>query len=124
MKMNQFQDMEETSKMALQTFLCSANAAKIPLVFEGEDTLFCSKLFQENMTISYEELSEIDDSVTIIARVTSQFVSSTKPYYDPLKDFMSLNRMMRKSLGDRGKEFCPIYVDDQYRMVEVLAIYR
>ena len=31
--------------MALQTFLGSANAAKIPLVFEGEDTLFCSKIF-------------------------------------------------------------------------------
>lgn len=124
LNMNQFQDMEEASRMALQTFLGSANAAKIPLVFEGEDTLFCSKIFQENMTISYEELSEIDENITILARVTSQFVSSTKPYYDPLKDFMALNRMMRKSMGDRGKEFSPIYVDDQYRMVEVLAIYR
>ena len=42
--MNQFQDMEEASRMALQTFFGSANAAKIPLVFEGEDTLFCSKI--------------------------------------------------------------------------------
>lgn len=70
LNMNQFQDMEEASRMALQTFLGSANAAKIPLVFEGEDTLFCSKIFQENMTISYEELSEIDENITILARVT------------------------------------------------------
>lgn len=44
LNMNQFQDMEEASRMALQTFFGSANAAKIPLVFEGEDTLFCSKI--------------------------------------------------------------------------------
>lgn len=124
MNMDQFKEMEETSKMALQTFLGSANATKIPLVFEGENALFCTKLFQDNMIIPYEELSEIDENVTILARVTSQFVSNTKPYYDPLKDFMSLNRMMRKSMGDRGKEFSPIYVDAPYRILEVLAIYR
>ena len=124
MKMGELQNMEETSKMALQTFLGSANAAKIPLVFEGENTLFCSKIFQENMTISYEELAEIDDSVTILARVISLFVNSSKPYYDPLKDFISLNRMMRKAMGNRNEEFKPIYADDQYRMLEILAIYR
>ena len=124
MQMGELQNMEETSKMALQTFLGSANAAKIPLVFEGENTLFCSKIFQENMTISYEELAEIDDSVTILARVISLFVNSSKPYYDPLKDFISLNRMMRKAMGNRNEEFKPIYADDQYRMLEILAIYR
>ena len=124
MGMDQLQDMEETSKLALQTFLGSANAAKIPLVFEGEGGLLCSKVFQENLTISYEDLSEVEDTVTVLARVTSSFVNSSKPYYDPLKDFMSLNRMMRKSIGERGKEFSPIYADEQYRMIEVLAIYR
>ena len=82
------------------------------------------KYWVKGEAFNYEELSEIDENITILARVTSQFVSSTKPYYDPLKEFMALNRMMRKSMGDRGKEFSPIYVDDQYRMVEVLAIYR
>lgn len=120
----QFQELEETSKMALQTFLGSAKATKIPLVFEAENALLCSKVLQDNMNISYEELSEIDDSVTILARVTSPFVSSSKPYYDPLKDFISLNRMMRKSLGNRGKEFSPIFVNEQYRTIEILAIYR
>ncbi len=123
-EMNQHKEMEETSKMALQTFLGSANATKIPLVFEGEGILLCSKVLQESLIISYEELSEIDDTVTVLARVTSSFISCSKPYYDPLKDFMSLNRMMRKSIGERGKEFSPIYVDEQYRMIEVLAIYR
>lgn len=124
MQMEQFEDMEDASKMALQTFLSSASATKIPLVFEGENTLFCSKVNQDNMIISYEDLSEIDDTVTILARVTSAFVSYSKPYYDPLKDFLALNRMMRKSMGDIGKEFGPIYADDQYRMLEILAVYR
>ena len=93
MGMDQLQDMEETSKLALQTFLGSANAAKIPLVFEGEGVLLCSKVLQENLTISYEDLSEVEDTVTVLARVTSSFVNSSKPYYDPLKDFMSLNRI-------------------------------
>lgn len=124
MNLDQFQDMEETSKLALQTFLGAANATKIPLVFEGEDTLFCSKVIQDNMLISYEELSEMDENVTVLARVTSSFISSTKPYYDPLKDFIKLNRMMRKSMGDKGKEFSPIYIDSEYRTLEILAIYQ
>lgn len=124
MEMDQLQDMKKTSKMALQTFLETANAAKIPLVFEGEGVLLCSKVLQDNLIISYEDLSEVDDDVTILARVTSSFVDSSKPYYDPLKDFMSLNRMMRKSIGNRGKEFSQIYADEQYRMIDVLAIYK
>lgn len=124
MQSDQIQWMEEKSKMALQTFLGSASATKIPLVFEGEDTLFCSKILQDNVVVSYEELSEIEEDVNILARVTSSFISNKKAYYDPLKDFMMLNRMMRKSMGDRGKEFSPIFADDDYRMIEMLAIYR
>ena len=124
MRMEQFREMEETSRIAVQTVLSAANATKVPLVFESEDTLFCSKIFQDNMLISYEELSEIEDSVTILARITSSFVDSSKPYYDPLKDFLTLNRMMRKSMGTISKEFGPIYVDDQYRMIEILAVYK
>ena len=120
---NKFQKMEETNKMALTTILDSANATKIPLVFEGENTLFCSRILQDNMMISYEDISEIDNSVTVLGRITSSFVDKSKPYYDPLKDFLFLNRRMRKSIGNRGQEFNPIYVDEQYRMIEVLAIY-
>lgn len=124
MGMEQFKDMEESSKIAMQTFLGSADDKKIPVIFEGEEILLCSKIFQENIHIPYEEFVETEDSVTILARMTSSLVDSSKPYYDPLKDFMSLNRKMRKSMTDRGKEFSPFYVDEKYRTIEILAIYR
>ena len=46
-----------------------------------------------------KNLSEIDENITILARVTSQFVSSTNLIMILLR-FMALNRMMRKSMGD------------------------
>lgn len=121
---NEFQNMEESSRVALQVFLKNAHATKIPLMFKHEDTLFCSKILQDNLQIEYEELSELDGAVTILARIMTSFIKDNKPYYDPLKDFLLLNRMMRKSMGDRVAEFKPIYANTKYRLMEILAIYR
>ncbi len=124
MNSDEMLDMEETSRMAIQTFLGSAQATKIPLIFECEGSLLCTKLLQNNLLIDYEELTELEDDVTILARITSNVVAKNKAFYDPLKDFIKLNRMMRKSLGERDEGLKPILVDSEYRVIEILAMYR
>lgn len=124
MNSDEMLDMEETSRMAIQTFLGSAQATKIPLIFECEGGLLCTKLLQNNLLIDYEELTELEDDVTILARITSNIVDKNKAFYDPLKDFIKLNRMMRKSLGQRDEGLQPIIVDSAYRVIEILAMYR
>lgn len=70
-----------------------------------------------------EEYEELE--VTIIARITSSgMVKSQKAFYDPLKDFMTLNRVMRRSIEGRTDGLNEIYADKDYRTIEVLAIYQ
>lgn len=124
MKSDSLHNVDEMGRTALCSILNDAHASKIPLVFECEGELFCSKIQQKHLLIDYEELSEIDTEVTILARIISSCVNKSKPYYDPLKDFISLNRMMRKAIGERQKEMSPMYVDTNYRNIEILAIYK
>lgn len=66
-----------------------------------------------------------DLEVTIIARATSNnLIDMEKPFYDPLKDFMKLNRTLRRTMGKRTESLVEIYADQNYIMVEVLAIYQ
>lgn len=116
--------MEETGKDVINTFLESAKATRIPIVGDVDDYLLCSKMFQENLISEYEEFEEVDEKVTLLARVSSGVVNCSKPFYDPLKDFMALNRMMRRSMKDRGKELATITVEKDYKNIDILAIYR
>ena len=41
-----------------------------------------------------------------------------------IKDFMTMNRMLRRSMKDRGEELTALTVDRDYRQIDILAIYR
>lgn len=123
MDANQYEDLEDNGRAALETFVGNAQATKIPIVFELDGQILCGKLFQQNLLIDYEELSEIDE-VTVLARVVTSLVDKSKPYYDPLKDFMKMNRMMRRSIDNKDNTFKSINADSDYRTIEILAIYQ
>lgn len=116
--------MEQTGRDALKVFLGSAKATRIPIIGDVDDYLLCAKMHQENLVSDYEEFEEMDEQVTVLARVSSGVVNCNKPFYDPLKDFMTMNRMMRRSTKDRGKELTALTVDKDYRQIDILAIYR
>ena len=97
----------------------TATASRLERLSLNEQ-LMCSKLISNNMLVKYEELE-----VTIIARIISSgMVKSQKAFYDPLKDFMTLNRIMRRSIEGRTDGLNEIYADKDYRTIEVLAIYQ
>ena len=115
----------ETEKKLFQTFF-ESNDTKIPVIIELGDYKACSKLNSSNMLIEYEELEEFEElETTIIARTLSaDLVSKTKPFYDPLKDFVKLNRSLRRSVGERTDGLYEIYTDVDYKAIEILAIYQ
>lgn len=118
-------DMDATGAEALKAFLGAAKATKIPLVFELDEGLLVAKINQENLTCDFEEIEEFEEQqITVLARISSSIIQPSKAYYDPLKDFMALNRMMRKSIKDRGDALQPLFLDQEYRQLDVLAIYR
>ncbi|NLX75614.1 MAG: hypothetical protein GXZ13_07320 [Synergistaceae bacterium] len=117
--------MDETEKKAFKSFF-EVSDVKIPVLIDIEDSLICSKLVGNNMLVEYEDLDEYEDlEVTIIARVTSNnLIDMKKPFYDPLKDFMKLNRTLRRNMSERAEGLYEIYADQNYKTVEILAIYQ
>ena len=116
---------DETEQKVFKIFFESTDT-KIPIILELEDALMCSKLISSNMLIEYEDLEEFEElEITIVARVTSTpLVGKNKPFYDPLKDFMKLNRSLRRSISERTEGLYEIYADQDYKTIEVIAIYQ
>lgn len=116
---------DSNERAALETVFSEAKATKIPVeVDSADDILLCTKLPKDNLLIDIQEFVDTDEEVTILARVSSNKKRVDKPFYDPLKDFLSLNRTTRKSMESRDKSLEPIKVDEDYRMIDILAIYR
>ena len=119
------EEIDKDDKEVVQNILENAKTSKIPLVMDNDEYVFSSKINKENLISEIMDLEEFEDEeVTILARLASGVISENKPYYDPLKDYISLNRAMRKNIGDLGDEFKPFKLDRKYRKIDVLAIYR
>ncbi|MDF2590149.1 MAG: hypothetical protein K0R00_3115 [Herbinix sp.] len=119
-------DMDSNEKEAFTTFFSTADT-KVPIITELNDILLCGKLETNNMLIKYEQLDEYETlEVTIIARITSSnYILSSKAFYDPLKDFMALNRAIRRGMGeDRADGMKEIFAEENYKTIEIIAIYQ
>ncbi len=120
------EEMDFNEKEAFNAFLSTADT-KVPITSELNDLILCGKLESSNMLIKYEQLDEYETlEVTIIARVTSSnYIPSTKAFYDPLKDFMALNRTLRRSMGEeRVDGMKEIFAEEDYKTIEIIAIYQ
>ena len=110
---------------AMSSVIRNAKATKIPVVFDSnEKILLCTKLNKDLIAIDYEDFVDDDEEAVVLARVSSIVKKAEKPFYDPLKDFMTLNRAMRKKMTSRNEQISAICVDEDYRIIDVLAIYR
>lgn len=117
--------MDKSEQEAMKVFFETSDT-KIPVLIDFDELLMCSKLISNNMLVKYEDMEEYEElEVTIIARITSgNMVNAKKAFYDPLKDFMTLNRAMRRSMDGRADGLNEIYADRDYRVTEILAIYQ
>lgn len=119
-------DMDTDEQEAFKTFFASSQV-KIPLVTELQNYLLCSKIDSQYLGIEYPQLEEYETSeVTILARIISQdIISRNKAVFDPLKDFIVLNRSFRRSMSnERPDGLKELYLDEDYRSIEILAIYQ
>lgn len=119
-------DMDSDEQAAFRVFFESENP-KIPIVSECQDFVLCSKIDSKLLKIDYAQLDEYESlEVTILARIlSSSSVSMQKAIFDPLKDFISLNRAIRRSMSsDRPDGLKELYIDEDYRNIEIIAIYQ
>ena len=104
---------------------------KIPLICEiqndNEYKLGFAKLQPNNLLIEYNEIEDVEDNdVIVLAKIISRRQVSDKEIevYDIYKDFLGLNRAMRKQITKPVDEtFNNISIDENFIGIEVLAIY-
>lgn len=100
---------------------------KIPLVSQLEETVFVSLIESDRLLVKYPELEEYESiEVTILARImASSNINKNKEIFDPLKDFISMNRATRREfVTDRPDGMKIIFCDTDYKKVEIIAIYQ
>ena len=117
-------NMDNDESDAFKTFFETANP-KIPVITECDNTVLTSKIDSKCLLVDYTQLEEYETSeVSILARITSgSIINARKPIYDPLKDFISLNRALRRTLTDnRPDGLKEIFNGEDYKTIEILAI--
>lgn len=119
-------DMSDIEGNIVRTCLESTNM-KIPLLFDIDNTTLVSKICSQNLLVDYNELEEYEEvECTVLARmISSNLINKCKPIYDPLRDFIVLNRQARRGFADnRPSEFKELYCENDYKTIEILAIYQ
>ena len=107
--------------------LIENKSPKIPLMVELDGDLLCSKIEIDNLKIDYVELEDYENiEVTILARmIANNKINKNKAIYDPLKDYITLNRQLRRQFAnERPEELVEIFADDDYYSIEIIAMYQ
>lgn len=119
-------EMPSSEEEAFNSFLGIYNP-RIPLISDLDDITLCSKIEAEFLKVKYHDLEEYESiEVTILARVImDSSTSKEKSIFDPLKDFMSMNREARRRFtSERPEGLREIYCDSNYLKIEIITIYQ
>lgn len=100
--------------------------ADIPIIFDTGEYLISAKLNSKWLMEDYTDLENYQDQeVTLLCKVEGCVHREKVVVYDPIKDFIRLNRAMRQSANLEGKEGLePITVPGPVLKVEIVAIYK
>lgn len=115
----------ESEQEIANTFLGKAKA-DIPIVLETPDAAIVGKLNSKYLLEEYTSLEEYEDQeVTILCKVIGVSHQARVVIFNPLKDFIKLNRTMRRSSSfENCQGVEPIVVDGPVVKVEFIAIYK
>ena len=95
-----------------------------PAIIDCEGTRISTKLKSQYIKGGYEALEDcLDDEITVLYKVTAVRTEGNVVIFDPMKDFIKLNRALRRSM-ERNEQTQPITAEAPIVKAEVLAIYR
>lgn len=98
--------------------------ADIPIIVEGNEITISAKLKTNCFPYSsYQILEDTEiEEMTLLCKVFSHFDSGEITFFDPGRDFLKLNRALRRSIKD-VPELEPLTIQGPLIKVEVLSIY-
>lgn len=121
---------DKTERNILESVLQSSKM-RIPIYCELDDEcdfwMGICKISPDNLLIDYNDLEDCEGKeFTILARLEARkyYNDSPLPVFDIYKDFLGLNRELRRQLiSDKKEPFENISVEEDYLSLEFLAIY-
>lgn len=120
-------NIKESEHDLYDAFLGEAKA-DIPIIIDFDNHKLCAKLDTRFLNEEYNQLDEYEtEDVTILFKLNTYKSGSKITIFDPMKDFIKLNRAMRRSADIQSsytEEIAPIIVDGSIIKVEILAIYK
>ena len=119
-------DTEDEKAEMVRAFFENASA-DIPIVADFGDVQISSKLNINNLLEEYTDLEEYDEqNVYMLCKVIGVSNKDKVQVFDPLKDFVHLNRTFRRKFGatDNNLDLEKIYVDGPVMKAEVIAMYK
>lgn len=120
-------DIEKKQDKELLEYYLGNASADIPIIMDLEDIRVSANLHTSNLLERYTELEEYEEqNVHVLCKVIGRRTTDTVQIFDPLKDFIHLNRAMRRSKGfnDDNKAFDKISIEGPVLKVEVIAMYK
>jgi len=125
--MGQIEARTDNEKEALNSFIGNASA-DIPIVIDFNDIVFFGKLNAKNLYEEYTTLEDyFDQDVSFLCKVVGVSRRDHVEVFNPLKDFIRLNRTLRRSMDSNSKSNIglePIVIAGPVLKVEVIAIYK
>ena len=98
----------------------------VPIMMEYDDVLIAAKLTSKHLLEDYTELENYQElPITLLCKVEGLIDKDEVAIYNPLKDFIKMNRTMRRMSNlESNEQLQPIYVEGPVLKVEVIAIYK
>ena len=116
-----------SEKEALNQFIGNASA-DVPILMDFDDITLTGKLNAKNLHEDYTALEEYaDQEVMFLCKVIGISRRDNVEIFNPFKDFIRLNRTMRRSMESSSINnfgLDPIIIDGPVLRVEVIAIYK
>ncbi len=124
MLMNEIDVSSGNEQAAFEAFMGDMKA-DIPVIIDLDEFRVCGKLDSRFMNESYTSLEDYEsDEVTVLFKVLSRNSKKSVEIFNPYKDFIKLNRAMRRSMNiNPDDDFSPINVEGPVLKVELIAIY-
>jgi hypothetical protein len=113
---------QAANEFALSLF--SGTDAAIPVVITGNEIPIASKLDSRFILgLDYQNLEDLaEEEATILCKVVGYPGGNKVPIFDPLKDFVRLNRILRRNI-ERTSDLSIITLEGPVLKAEVIAVY-
>lgn len=106
--------------------LLSNAKADIPIIIDTGDISVCSKLNTTYLKNDYTQLEDYaEQEVTFLCKVEGLTKGGMVTVYNPMKDFIKLNRAMRRASNlEENEQLRPIQIEGPVLKTEIIAIYK